>query len=162
MARGRSRVEKDSDTHAPHPFLFFFSYFSLLEGLEPTYTPIRSPGTLAPQQETQASPRPLQVSPPQSSCAPGTGSPPRPRPRPRGAHPSPAHLSCRSTACRSSTQRCSGLKGREEGDLTTSCPPSLPPLTSQALAVLTGGHAPRRVQGPGATAAGGEPGTATG
>ncbi|XP_059744538.1 synaptonemal complex central element protein 2 isoform X3 [Bos taurus] len=123
MARGRSRVEKDSDTHAPHPFLFFFSYFSLLEGLEPTYTPIRSPGTLAPQQETQASPRPLQVSPPQSSCAPGTGSPPRPRPRPRGAHPSPAHLSCRSTACRSSTQR---------------------------------------VQGPGATAAGGEPGTATG
>ncbi|KAM7241845.1 hypothetical protein CapIbe_006316 [Capra ibex] len=75
MAHGRSRVEKDSDTHAPHPFLFFLSYFfSLLEGLEPTHTPIRSPGTLAPQLETQASPRPLQVSPPHSSC-PGTGSP---------------------------------------------------------------------------------------
>ncbi|XP_042105792.1 synaptonemal complex central element protein 2 isoform X2 [Ovis aries] len=75
MAHGRSRVEKDSDTHAPHPFLFFLScFFSLLEGLEPTHTPIRSPGTLAPQLETQASPRPLQVSPPHSSC-PGTGSP---------------------------------------------------------------------------------------
>lgn len=62
MAHGRSRVEKDSDTHAPHPFLFFLScFFSLLEGLEPTHTPIRSPGTLAPQLETQASPRPLQV-----------------------------------------------------------------------------------------------------
>lgn len=74
MERGRSRVEKDTDTHAAHPFLFFFSYFSLLEGLEPTYTPVRSPGTLAPQQEPQSSPRPLQVSPPES-CAPGTGSP---------------------------------------------------------------------------------------
>ncbi|XP_020742756.2 synaptonemal complex central element protein 2 isoform X1 [Odocoileus virginianus] len=75
MARDRSRVEKDTDTQAPHAFLFCFSYFSLLEGLEPTHTPIRSPGTLAPQQEPQSSPHPLQVSPPQSSCAPGTGSP---------------------------------------------------------------------------------------
>ncbi|XP_059016113.1 synaptonemal complex central element protein 2 isoform X3 [Mustela lutreola] len=41
MARGRSRVEKGSDIHAPHPFLvFFFSYlFSFLGGLEPTHTP---------------------------------------------------------------------------------------------------------------------------
>ena len=160
MARVRSRVEKDSDTPAPHPFLFFFSYFSLLEALEPTYTPIRSPGTLAPQQETQASPRPLQVSPPQSSCAPGTGSP---RSTPPSSwcpsQPRPSLLQVHSMPQQHpEVLRVEGEGGGGPDHFL----PSLPPLTSQALAVLTGGHAPRRVQGPGATAAGGEPGTAAG
>ncbi|XP_026906359.1 synaptonemal complex central element protein 2 isoform X2 [Acinonyx jubatus] len=45
MARGRSRVEKVSDTQAPHPFLFYFfpCLFSFLEGLEPAHTPVDLP-----------------------------------------------------------------------------------------------------------------------
>lgn len=150
MARGRRRVEKDSDTHAPHSFLsFFFSYlFPFLEGLEPRHTPV-SPAPLP-------SLHPLQVSRPMSSGAPGAG-PPHARPRPRGAHPSPANLSWGSPAIRRGKRRCPGSKRQEEGPLL-----ALPPLASQALVVLTGGHASRRVQGPGATAAGGEQGAAAG
>lgn len=72
MARGRSSVERSSDTHTPHPFLSFFflsSLFSFLEGLKPTHTPVRSPGTTAPLAESLLSRRPLQVTPP-LPCAP--------------------------------------------------------------------------------------------
>ncbi|XP_043442643.1 synaptonemal complex central element protein 2 isoform X2 [Prionailurus bengalensis] len=45
MARGRSRVEKVSDTQAPHLFLFYLfpCLFSFLEGLEPAHTPVDLP-----------------------------------------------------------------------------------------------------------------------
>ncbi|XP_023101791.1 synaptonemal complex central element protein 2 isoform X2 [Felis catus] len=45
MARGGSRVEKVSDTQAPHPFLFYLfpCLFSFLEGLEPAHTPVDLP-----------------------------------------------------------------------------------------------------------------------
>ena len=74
MARGRRRVEKDSDTHAPHSFLFFFfSYlFPFLEGLEPRHIPV-SPAPLPSLQ-------PLQVSRPMSPGAPGAGPPHRASP----------------------------------------------------------------------------------
>lgn len=152
MASGRSRVERDSDIHAPHPFFFFFfSYlFSLLEGLEPTRTPV-SPGPQHPIRSTCPHPGPFRsphLSPPVLQAQDPRG--------PRGARPSTPRLFCGSPTCRIGRQRCPGLTGREQGDLTASRPPS----TSQALAVLTGGHAPDRVQGPGATAVGREPGAA--
>ncbi|XP_027441741.1 synaptonemal complex central element protein 2 isoform X3 [Zalophus californianus] len=55
MARGRSRVDKGSDIHAPHPFpIFFFSYlFSFLGGLEPPHTPVDMPHVECKDQELQ-------------------------------------------------------------------------------------------------------------
>ncbi|XP_029072709.1 synaptonemal complex central element protein 2 [Monodon monoceros] len=76
MASGRSRVERDPDIHAPHPFFFFFfSYlFPSLKALSRLAHQLAQ-APPAPHPEHLSSPRPLQVSPPQSSCAPGTGSP---------------------------------------------------------------------------------------
>ena len=164
MARGGSRVEKVSDTQAPHPFLFYLfpCLFSFLEGLEPAHTPVRSPGPPAPLPEPLPSPQPAPVSPPPSSGAPGAG--PSQRTSPTSWCPSQprASLLGGSPALRSGTRTCPGSKGRERGGGGVWPLLAFPPLASQALAVLTGGPAPRRVQGPGATAAGGQQGAEAG
>lgn len=159
MARGRSSVERGSDTHTPHPFLSFFlsSLFNFLEGLKPTHTPVRSPGTTAPLAESLPSRRSLQVTPP-LPCAPGAGFP----------HPTAPTSWCPPQLCPTllwvpTMSQCPTEVPRTGGgDLATCHPPSFHLSVSQVLAVPTGEYATRRVQGPRATAVGGEQGATAG
>ena len=164
MARGGSRVEKVSDTQAPHPFLFYLfpCLFSFLEGLEPAHTPVRSPGPPAPLPEPLPSPQPAPVSPPPSSGAPGAG--PSQRTSPTSWCPSQPRASLLGGVPGLAQRHTEvpGVEGTGKGRGGVWPLLAFPPLASQALAVLTGGPAPRRVQGPGATAAGGQQGAAAG
>lgn len=109
--------------------LLFSSLFSLLEGLDSTQMPVRSPGT--------PEPLPSPGRPVPRLCPPGTVFPPH------GAGPGSAVSSARPPTSQGGAQ----AEGREEGS---------DQVASQALAVLTGGAAPRGMQGPGAAAAGGQ------